>query len=198
MVVQCLQCNADVRTYPSRIKRGNSKFCSYRCAGDAKKGKINYIRTEEHKKRMSAKILSLDMSGNRDRFIKMNAARKGKDFTEIYGDRADEIRAKYGKFGQENHNWRGGKKRQGYPYDFFQKREMVKSRDGYECRICGITEKEVKEKDSLDRGLAIHHIDYNKDNNSLSNLITACRWCNSRANGRNTDWEGLCRSLLGA
>ena len=36
--------------------------------------------------------------------------------------------------------------------------------------------------------LVIHHIDYNKKNCNLNNLITLCRSCNAKAN-YNRDWH---------
>lgn len=58
-------------------------------------------------------------------------------------------------------------------------KERVRERDGYSCCGCGIDEGAywiMKQ-----RVLDIHHIDGDRSNNSLSNLITVCRECHRYA-----------------
>ena len=45
-------------------------------------------------------------------------------------------------------------------------KRRIKRRDNFTCQVCGITEARYRRK------LDIHHIDYNKGNNSETNLIT--------------------------
>ena len=48
----------------------------------------------------------------------------------------------------------------------------VKERDCFKCRMCGVS------KDKLKKGsLIVHHIDFNKRNNSINNLVSLCRTC---------------------
>jgi len=56
-----------------------------------------------------------------------------------------------------------------YPSKWKLLRGQIKKRDGYKCKICGSSEK-----------LVVHHIDFNKENNHFSNLITVCRSCHNR------------------
>ena len=53
-----------------------------------------------------------------------------------------------------------------YPYEFYMVREAVLERDSYTCQHCGSTE-----------GLHIHHIDRDKQNNAMGNLVVLCRCC---------------------
>lgn len=70
--------------------------------------------------------------------------------------------------------WRGGISTEPYCYEWTDDlKEMIKYRDGYKCLNPCCTSGEL---------LSIHHIDYNKKNCSLENLITTCRSCNSKAN----------------
>jgi len=79
----------------------------------------------------------------------------------------------------KNHwNWLGGLSRKPYPIYWREtlKRE-VKERDKYICKICFSKEK-----------LSVHHIDYNKDNCGLDNLITLCKSCNTKCNKNRSYW----------
>ena len=50
-------------------------------------------------------------------------------------------------------------------------KKQVRARDNYACRICGKTEKE------LGKALDVHHIDFDKKNNTLWNLLALCPTC---------------------
>jgi hypothetical protein len=169
-----------------------------------------------------------------------NSGRKGKTYEEIYGDRAEEQRAKHripaseekkakqsasmkGKNtyprteesnrkriearknngkpwhseearrkystamqGEKNPAWRGGIWDDPYPEEFRRVRKKVKTRDDYQCQLCGRTE--IIEKKELGRGLPVHHIDYDKENCNSENLITLCCSCNSRVNFNREYW----------
>ena len=83
---------------------------------------------------------------------------KGKIFEEMVG---------------ENHwNWRGGISDKGYAAEWTNElRETVRRRDNHMCQKCGITQDEVDWK------LSVHHIDSDKTNNNIDNLITYCIPC---------------------
>lgn len=195
--VDCRMCGMPFDVYPAWIRKGAGKHCSRRCSFDSKIGKKSYVRDEEHREKMSAALKSIDLSKQRKLFSEMNHAKKGKTYTEIYGEtRANEIKARLNLVGENNPNWKGGKDRQGYPYIFYTLRESIISRDNFECKNCNISDEEVRRNDTLNRGLTIHHIDYDKMNNRLNNLITLCKACNSHANGRRTEWQEKYTQLL--
>lgn len=72
--------------------------------------------------------------------------------------------------------WRGGISCEPYCVDwsFKEFKDMIKERDGFKCLNpdCWRTTER----------LAIHHVDYNKKNCNVNNLITVCTSCNTRAN----------------
>jgi len=93
------------------------------------------------------------------------------------------------RFGSGNPMWRGGKSFERYcslwkDRDF---KEYIKWRDGYICNNAGCTK---------NTDLVIHHVDYNKKNCELSNLITLCRACNSRVNKNRVWYETWFKRLL--
>jgi hypothetical protein len=94
-------------------------------------------------------------------------------------------KSKRGEYdGKNNPNFKHG---QGYaPYSSFfnkQLKERVRVRDNFVCQLCGVPELEFYER------LSIHHIDYDKNNCGLNNLITLCRNCNCKVNGNRKYWK---------
>jgi hypothetical protein len=66
-----------------------------------------------------------------------------------------------------------------YPFEFNKiLKENVKIRDEFKCGIC---DKETQK-------LAIHHIDYNKDNIGFDNLISLCYSCHGKTNYNRECW----------
>lgn len=84
---------------------------------------------------------------------------------------------------EKSGRWEGGKSFEPYPTGFNPsiKRE-IRKRDNYTCQLCEIPESKLAEH------LSIHHVDYNKDNLSLDNLISLCRSCNSKVNHNRDKW----------
>lgn len=100
----------------------------------------------------------------------------------MYGTtRTEEIKA---KMSGENHpNWQGGKSFESYGIEFNNElKEQVRGRDNYTCQECHQTE------DQLGYVLDVHHIDYDKKNNSSDNLISLCRSCHAQTNYSREDW----------
>lgn len=86
------------------------------------------------------------------------------------------------KSGSKHPNWKGGISCEPYCDAWADKeyKESIKERDGYRCLnpCCK----------GVSKRLAIHHIDYNKQNCAPSNLITLCTSCNSMAN-KDRSWH---------
>ena len=91
--------------------------------------------------------------------------------------------------GEASPTWRGGKSHH-YSGNFFSARKQVRSRDGYVCRRCGISEAEYG------RELSVHHIrsyrdfENKQDANQLDNLVSLCEPCHRFVHSRkNTNKE---------
>lgn len=83
--------------------------------------------------------------------------------------------------GEKSASWRGGISFEPYGVDFNDAfKLLVRARDNYQCQICGV--KETKTHHS------VHHIDYDKKNNSMGNLITLCPSCHSKTNTNRDYW----------
>lgn len=84
----------------------------------------------------------------------------------------------------------GEKSEYGYEFDSSLK-EKARFRDQYKCKICGCSQLENGQM------LSIHHIDYNKLNNNINNLVSLCRGCHSSTNIKRNYWTKYFNSLLG-
>ena len=97
------------------------------------------------------------------------------------------LKAKLRK-GNLNPNWKNGISFKPYSWEFNEeKKEFIKQRDHYHCQNCGISQDEHRLKYKM--SLVIHHVDYDKENNKIENLITLCTMCNTRANGNRDYWK---------
>ncbi len=192
IVFNCKECTKEFKRYPSELKYGNPTFCSNKCLWSYKKGKPSYIRTEEHKAKMSKTIKSKDLSRQAKMFADFGSSRKGKTYDEIWGEeKGILIRSKLSRPGESNPNWKNG--RSYHKYVNFGKalKKKIKERDGHKCLWCGITEIEERAKDSLSRGLAIHHINHDRTDSSFTNLATLCKSCNSLEVKRQSEWQPI-------
>jgi len=80
------------------------------------------------------------------------------------------------KVGKKHWNYVDGRSLFKYSSQFNKEiKEIIKKRDKYKCKWFDST-------DNCNKKLTIHHIDYNKQNNTEKNLITLCLRHNVRAN----------------
>jgi hypothetical protein len=84
----------------------------------------------------------------------------------------------------KNHwNWQNGKSFEEYGKEFDNSlKEQVRFRDKYTCQECGCSQLENG------RQLDCHHIDYNKKNNNLQNLLSLCMRCHRKTTSNKNYW----------
>lgn len=88
-------------------------------------------------------------------------------------------------------NWRGGISFELYPIEFSSfLKKRVRRRDGYRCRECEVSETELGYK------LHVHHIDYDKQNIALNNLISLCRPCHMKTSFERNDWTNYFKQIV--
>jgi hypothetical protein len=83
--------------------------------------------------------------------------------------------------GEKSNFWKGGISNNLYPHDWTETlRESIRQRDDYICQECEIHQDELK--------LAVHHIDYDKQNCNPENLISLCKSCHIKTNYNREYW----------
>ena len=81
------------------------------------------------------------------------------------------------KSGKDHYKWRGGSDIIKYPAEFSKSlRKMIRSRDGYKCRLCKKSARGMKGH--------VHHINGDRLHNDEENLILVCTKCHSKIHGK--------------
>ena len=73
-------------------------------------------------------------------------------------------------------------------------KKIIRKRDDYQCQMCFIHQEELLIE--TNRSLSIHHIDYNKKNSKLNNLISLCNNCHIQTNRNRVFWENYFNIFL--
>jgi len=82
--------------------------------------------------------------------------------------------------GEYHPNWKGGTSCEPYPFGFNKKlKRKIKEKYKYKCVIC----------DKHTQKLAIHHIDYDKENINENNLVCLCYKCHGITNYNRDNWK---------
>ena len=92
--------------------------------------------------------------------------------------------------GEKHYNWQNGVSKLPYAFDFTDElKQSVKERDFHICQEPNCMEV---------NDLVTHHIDYNKQNSSIDNLISLCRKHHSKTNGKNNReyWTNYYQEIL--
>ena len=95
--------------------------------------------------------------------------------------------------GSKCHLWNGGTLYLEYPREFNASlKAEIRDRDNHICqgKDCGVPEIECYRK------LDVHHIDYNKKNNSEVNFVSLCSKCHLKANTNRKYWEEYFTQLM--
>lgn len=143
---------------------------------------VHMWETREHPKGMKGHKQTEYQKKRNSEFFK-NWWKEHPEQREVLSKRMKEDNPnKEGLSGEKNPNWRGGI--QNFPYgpEFTPElKYFIKRRDNGECKLCG----------DEDTKLVVHHINYDKQNNDLENLITLCNRCNSKVNFNREQWMNL-------
>ncbi len=92
--------------------------------------------------------------------------------------------------GEKSHNWQGGISFLPYSKEFNNKLRLeIRKRDNNTCQECGAIINYYK-------NLSVHHIDYNKNNNSPNNLICLCVSCHPKTNNNRKKWTKKYQKII--
>jgi hypothetical protein len=98
--------------------------------------------------------------------------------------------------GKNNPNYVHGQGRGQYNLEFNPKlKKEIRIRDNFECQCCGLKEENNK-RGNKQINLTVHHIDYNKENNKNSNLISLCLKCHLKSNFNRDYWYAYYTYLM--
>lgn len=176
ITIKCLICKKDFKVIPAR--KDMAKYCSQVCLN---KSNRKYKHTEEAK----IKISKAQIGKTIDTKIRKKMSKAG--FLKWQNE---EYRNKF--TGKNHFNWQNGKSFEPYGLEFNNNlKKTIRNRDEQKCQICGKTKLENNEE------LSIHHIDYDKRNNNLNNLISLCRDCHIRTNYKRKYWTKFFRKDYG-
>jgi endogenous inhibitor of DNA gyrase (YacG/DUF329 family) len=190
---KCLICGKSFESYDE-----NAKYCSRPCYYKSRVGKKTWnFGLNVYLKGggiVSVKDNASCIKCGKSFHIKEYSKKKGKgkycskacymiDRSEWMKDKAFNPAYKVDFSLHNNPNWNGGSSFEPYPLGWTNTfKEQIRFRDKYTCGCCGVSEVEHCRK------LDVHHIDYNKNNLSPSNLISLCKACHSRTNGNREYW----------
>jgi hypothetical protein len=169
----CPYCKED-RYIGFLYRKQRQGYCSVAC--NTKAHSIGIKRTIEQRKKMSESKLG-NIPWNKDSHIQTNTGRT--HFKKGHN------------MGSSHPNWRNGLSFEPYGIEFNKTlKEKIRKRDNYLCQECKVNQKELGYK------LHIHHIDYNKQNNSENNLISLCRSCHCQTTWNRDDWKEYYKNML--
>lgn len=166
----CEVCGRKFKVSPSRIGLGWGRFCSTACMG-----------------KWHSEIRVGDNNPNwRGGKIAHQCRQCGREFWIFPSSTQDQFcsQACCGQWcsenmcGENSPHWKGGLSFEPYGLEWTKElRRYIRKRDNHICAICG------------KQGKCVHHIDYDKQNNSPENLVTLDRACHSRTNANRRFWQ---------
>ena len=147
----------------------------------AQKGRIF---SEEQRRNMSLAGRGRVFSAEHRR--KISLVQKGRFFSEEHRRHLS-----LAQIGDKNNHWQGGISFVLYGEEFNRDlKNKVRTRDNFTCRFpfCG--------KQETGKFHHVHHIDYDKRNNILSNLITLCPQHHAKTNTHRKRWTEVLKSTV--
>ena len=172
----CDACKQEVEKQISNGLKQKSCGCvTSELISEAKKG-IKY--TEDRNKKISKTRIEKGLS-------------KGKNHPMFGKHQTEEARQKISKSNIGKKAWNNGSSFEPYGLGFNKElKQSILERDNYTCQYPNCTE--VHDR------LHVHHIDFNKKNNSSENLITLGHSCHMKTNGKNNReyWTEFYQSIM--
>ena len=159
-----------------------------------RKEELGYINSPETIERMRAAAIGRNATAETRR--KMSMQRGGKNNPSYGKSPSEKTRQKMSeaKRGEKHPQWKGGISFSGYGEDWTATfKKSIRQRDNYVCQECGIHQDELVGRF---KQLDIHHIDYDKYNLNLENLISLCRSCHIKTNFNRDYWKSYYKLIF--
>lgn len=171
--VKCDYCGKVFDRDKKRIKPYKNHFCNSQCSGLYRRGK-SFSLEHRLKMKQAAQKRAVKNIVNCGYCGKQKIINNWKLLHEKVWFCNRECQGKYYSIhncGESNPHWQNKKNSVSYKYGpaFNEKlKQQIRWLDNYKCQLCGKLGKDV------------HHIDYNKQNNTINNLTTLCRSCHAK------------------
>lgn len=138
---------------------------------------------------MKAKISEKQTGEDNHFFGKSHTEESRKKISENHRDCKGENNPMFGNghlvYGEKNGAWQGGKTFELYPREFSKElKTEIRTRDNFTCAMCG------------KNGYDVHHINYDKQCNEKTNLITLCRSDHAKTNFNRKHWETFFTNII--
>jgi len=177
----CKLMNSDYSTIRNRLESLNIEIkpCYYYSIGIKKSAEFcKKLSLSQKGRKNTWQLGDLNPSKRPEVKLKISNALKGKPRPKTTG--------------VGNGNWHGGISFAKYSVEFTNElKEDVRNSFGNKCFLCGATKKE-----NNNREIVIHHIDYNKHNNNIDNLVPLCNKDHGRTNFSRKFWTSELKILL--
>ncbi len=136
---------------------------------------------------LGKKVWNEGLTNETDKRVrKNNEVRKGYKHTEKAKRKMSESSS-----GEKSGTWKGGLSFKPYDSNFTTNfKKFIRERDNQICLLCNI------HREKLKKALAVHHIDYNKQNTCKENCCVLCTGCNTKVNFNREEWTVFFHSLL--
>lgn len=163
----------------------------------------NYVKTEEHRKKIS--IANTGKIRSDATKLKISLAKKGK-VTWNKGKKLSEEHKKRMSLTRKGRPWSNERKKKfihkiviksdkEYSPNWQNIRKEIYKRDKFICQECHIRCEDKNHKDKK-RQIQCHHIDYNTLNDDPENLITLCKSCHMKTNFKKVDWQNYYKTKI--
>jgi len=216
--INCSYCKKEytirIGHFKTIIARGNKNYCSKSCASSDKVGENSrswkggkkeykcdycgklFFRNKCHQDRTNKNACSVEcrhklhkgFNSPKKHRIKVNCLQCGIEF-ELIPCRIHEKnfcnQKCFGEYhrGKNSSLWVNGNTEYEYPRIFSNKlKDTVRERDEKKCVLCGLDELKNERK------LSVHHIDYDRENCSMNNLVSLCDVCHGKTHGNRNYW----------
>jgi hypothetical protein len=157
-------CNKKFYPYNAEREKGGGKFCSEKCYFEYRKN--IKVKNRTHICRFCKKTFYRDSS---HQYIYCSQRCFGRDNIGRRLSPKTEFKRQNGK--------------RPYPKLWTEAlKSIIRDRDNHRCTDCGCPESENI------KNLDVHHIDNNKNNNELSNLISLCMRCHRKRHNYNAEY----------
>jgi hypothetical protein len=178
ITTKCIWCGKEFKAKQWKVRQGQKKYCSIECGKKSLSKQFSGVNNPVY----SADHYIDRICPNCNKPIKvLKAVFKKREGRGKFCNKHcfDEYKKKSKKYCMENNpNWKGGKSFELYPEGWHKElKTTIRKRDRFICKICG------------KNGYHVHHIDYNKKNLDLNNLITLCGSCHTKTNFKRDYWQ---------